>query len=92
MRNGYGTLTIVAEYTPDGQVCSLACQDTQADGGRDGPTEEANARLIAAAPELLAALRNIADVATKLAEQSGSAQACFIREEALAAIAKATQS
>ena len=43
-----------------------------------------------AAPQLLTALRNIADVAGKIVNQNGSAQAAFIRGEALAAIVAAT--
>ena len=39
------------------------------------------------AADILAALRNIADVAEKMVDQNGSAQAAFIRDEARAAIA-----
>lgn len=48
-----------AEYEPHGDICTIAKQDPQQDGGRSRALELANARLIAAAPELLAALYNL---------------------------------
>jgi hypothetical protein len=66
----------------------LASVDRSAMSKGERAAYEANARLIAAAPELLAQLRNVEDVAAKNAEH-GSADWAFIRDTARAAIAKA---
>jgi hypothetical protein len=47
------------ECDDDDDICRVIVPDTQRDGGRNGPVANANARLIAAAPELLEALKEI---------------------------------
>lgn len=44
---------IEADHVPDGRIATISPVDAQSDGGRSYIIEEANARLIAAAPELL---------------------------------------
>ena len=69
-----------------GREMHLACVSKPR--GMTDATHRANARLIAAAPELLAQMRNVEDVASKNAEH-GSADWAFVRDTARAAIAKA---
>ena len=67
-----------------------ACGPTMADEGY-GQQQEANARLIAAAPDLLEALQNIADYWNQDQNEAAMADACWHAiHTARAAIAKAT--
>jgi hypothetical protein len=77
---------VCAEYGPHGDICTLSEQDTQCDGGRDIGVELANARLIAAAPELLDALESITDQLDRVGDHRKDRP--FI-DAARAAIAKA---
>ena len=81
-----GNLTRYVEARIDGGLIQevAACGPTEADGGY-GPQQEANARLIAAAPDLLEALIELADCG---AEAWGEDRPCV--KWARAAIAKAT--
>ena len=69
------------EYEPDGDICRILPQDTQQDGGRSTQTELANARLIAAAPDMLDALEAVQALALP--------RATHIRDVVTSAIAKA---
>ena len=81
-----GKLTRYVEALIDGGLIQevAACGPTKADGGY-GPQQEANARLIAAAPDLLESLIELADCG---AEAWGEDRPCV--KWARAAIAKAT--
>lgn len=81
-----GKRTRYVEARIDGGLIQevAACGPTKADGGY-GPQQEANARLIAAAPDLLEALIELADCG---AEAWGEVRPCV--KWARAAIAKAT--
>ena len=80
-----GKLTRYVEARIDGGLIQevAACGPTKADGGY-GPQQEANARLIAAAPELLEALQSVLD---NCLDSEGL---CAAYAKARAAIAKAT--
>ena len=81
-----GKLTRYVEALIDGGLIQevAACGPTKADGGY-GPQQEANARLIAAAPDLLEALKWMV-----LRTEEGGYSDGKCLEEARAAIAKAT--
>lgn len=85
-------LLITADYIPDGIICEITPPDTQSDGGRNREVENANARLIAAAPELLANLIELVN-AEKASRDSFNGKSIARIEAALAhadsAIAKA---
>ena len=81
-----GKLTRYVEARIDGGLIQevAACGPTKADGGY-GPQQEANARLIAAAPDLLEALKWMV-----LRTEEGGYPDGKCLEEARAAIARAT--
>jgi len=81
-----GKLTRYVEARIDGGLIQevAACGPTKADGGY-GPQQEANARLIAAAPDLLEALKDMVDLVELLCPFDGPQQ-----RKARAAIARAT--
>lgn len=74
-----------AEYEPHGDICTIAKQDPQQDGGRSRALELANARLIAAAPELLEALEQCLQVACEL----GAEESRYPSDKKAVAIARA---
>jgi hypothetical protein len=77
-------IDIEPEYSPFGRVATISPVDGQEDGGRSHSIELANARLIAAAPELLDVAKAIA------AEWQRSPNIPYPQRETLrAAIAKA---
>lgn len=79
-------IVVHAGHEPDGEICLISRQDPQSDGGRSRALEMANARLIAAAPELLAALKEQARFADQLADKDDLSTATG---RMFAAIAKA---
>jgi hypothetical protein len=71
--------------SPDGRIAMIDCDDCDAD------TLEANARLIAAAPDLLDALLSIAEHAREFADlEDSETMVARMTDKARAAIAKAT--
>ena len=87
-----GKLTRYVEARIDGGLIQevAACGPTKADGGY-GPQQEANARLIAAAPDLLEALQDIAEYWNQDQNEAAMADACWHAiHTARAAITKAT--
>ena len=83
-RDSYGIVRIWADYR--GEECDVACPE--GDGSINSAERDANARLIAAAPELLTALQGLlADYQNAL---SDSRQRDVVVTAAKAAIAKAT--
>lgn len=86
----WGDGRIPTKLVADGVVVAeIAGNQSRHDAGTfSDPKTNANAHLFAAAPELLAQLRNVEEVAAKNAEH-GSADWAFIRDTARAAIAKA---
>ena len=58
---------------------SLAYADTNREAGADDPSREANARLIAAAPDLLAALEGVLRVADRATVEFDAARAAIAK-------------
>lgn len=85
--NANGQWDICEQHGGD-RIALVDLQDAQKDGGRSHITEESNARLIAAAPELLAALQ-LLTVAVHDAGKEGATPIADAETEARAAIAKA---
>ena len=87
-----GRLTKYVEARLVGRLIQevAACGPTMADEGY-GQQQEANARLIAAAPDLLEALQNIAEYWSQDQNEAAMADACWHAiHTARTAIAKAT--
>lgn len=77
-------------YYTDGEIRSNTAQCYDRSVAEEHGTAEANAQLIAAAPELLAALQNIADHLWLEAKGEGKMDTKDLLQKAEAAIAKAT--
>lgn len=71
-------------------IATVHSDHGEPDDGISVPVAKANADLIAAAPSMLRALHNVAEIAQRIIEQTpGSPLTAFILKESQAAIAKA---